>query len=188
MQIGHEIKNTRTRIMSGERFYHWSKAPVTLVPVCYLQRADYKPRGFWFDVDGDWKEWCERSEWNVDGLEVCHEVHLLNASRVLRMRRSEELVGFTREFSAELYPGQKRGLAWIQNCGIDWPRVAKQYDGIVIAPYVWSCRLSLMWYYGFDCASGCVWNTEILRLVVQPESATVSGNEAPAGRQKKKTP
>jgi hypothetical protein len=41
---------------------------------------------------------------------------------------------------------------------IDWPRVAERFDGVIIAPYQWKHRLELMWYYGWDCASGCIWN------------------------------
>jgi len=38
--------------------------------------------------------------------------------------------------------------------------VSKEYDGIEIAPYQWDARLSLIWYYGWDVASGCIWNLD----------------------------
>jgi len=43
---------------------------------------------------------------------------------------------------------------------IAWSLVADEYQGIVIAPYVWSRRLcyGANWYYSWDCASGCVWD------------------------------
>lgn len=43
--------------------------------------------------------------------------------------------------------------------GIDWKAVAKEYDGIEIDPYQYERRFSegFLWYYGWDCASGCVW-------------------------------
>jgi hypothetical protein len=33
---------------------------------------------------------------------------------------------------------------------------------------VWECRLdpAAAWYYGWDCASGCVWNLEVIADVV----------------------
>jgi hypothetical protein len=48
---------------------------------------------------------------------------------------------------------------------IDWPRLAKTHDGIEISPYQWSLRLNLLWYYGWDVASGCIWNTEKLQII-----------------------
>ena len=62
---------------------------------------------------------------------------------------------------------------------IDWPKVAERYDGIIIAPYQWSRRLDgPMWYYGWDCASGCVWRARAVlelksmeELCQQPLSA-----------------
>lgn len=42
--------------------------------------------------------------------------------------------------------------------------VAKDYDGIEIAPYQESLRYDLEWYYGWDVASGCIWNFEGIRL------------------------
>ena len=44
---------------------------------------------------------------------------------------------------------------------LDFLKVMDEYDGIIIAPYQYSCRLmnsSTAWYYGWDCASGCIWN------------------------------
>ena len=29
---------------------------------------------------------------------------------------------------------------------IDWAQVAQAFAGIIIAPYVWSARLSMLWY------------------------------------------
>jgi len=52
---------------------------------------------------------------------------------------------------------------------INWPAVAEKYDGIIIAPYIWQRRLSdnpdHFWYYGWDCASGCIWNTEVIEEI-----------------------
>lgn len=45
---------------------------------------------------------------------------------------------------------------------IDWLRVKTQYGGIEIAPYQWKRRLSSFWYYGWDCASGAIWDRDVL--------------------------
>ena len=35
----------------------------------------------------------------------------------------------------------------------------------VVSPYQWNCRLSLetCWYYGLDCASGCIWYLDCIK-------------------------
>lgn len=50
---------------------------------------------------------------------------------------------------------------------LDWAAIGKLYDGIIIAPYLWERRLNggAMWYYGWDCASGCIWNPRAISEV-----------------------
>lgn len=45
----------------------------------------------------------------------------------------------------------------------DWENIAKEYDGIIIAPYQQSWRLIFSWYHGLDCASGCIWNLDSIK-------------------------
>lgn len=46
---------------------------------------------------------------------------------------------------------------------IDYPKVAEKYGGIEITPLLHRKRLSAAWYYGWDCASGCVWSRKAIR-------------------------
>ncbi|RYE19920.1 MAG: hypothetical protein EOP45_11870 [Sphingobacteriaceae bacterium] len=41
---------------------------------------------------------------------------------------------------------------------IDWTSLATDYDGILISPYQYCMRLRYLWFGGWDCASGCIWN------------------------------
>lgn len=65
---------------------------------------------------------------------------------LLRIRTAQELDDFTRRYAIGYH-------------GIDWTVIAEEYDGIEIAPYQWSRRSDThtSWYYGWDCASGCLW-------------------------------
>jgi hypothetical protein len=47
---------------------------------------------------------------------------------------------------------------------INWVKVAKSFSGIVISPYILGRRFNLFWYYNWDCASGCVWNLNVIKL------------------------
>ena len=41
----------------------------------------------------------------------------------------------------------------------------RRVDGIIIAPYQWYCRMTVDWYYTWDCASGCIWNLDAIESV-----------------------
>jgi hypothetical protein len=79
------------------------------------------------------------------------------AAKVLHLKTPVEILEFQETYCVA-HP-------IMRSPGIDWGRVAEQYHGIVIAPYQWSLRLDLMWYYGWDCASGCIWDTWIVERV-----------------------
>jgi hypothetical protein len=36
----------------------------------------------------------------------------------------------------------------------DWPQFYRQYGSLIILDYHWKYRLSIGWYYGFDCTTG----------------------------------
>jgi len=116
-----------------------------------------KPRGFWLSVDGpsDWKEWCESNEWRTEALAFRMPFVVSPDANVLMITNSDELVAFDAEYGTVDH-------GFIHN--IDWPKVAERYDGIVIAPYIWPYRLApdFLWYYSWDCASGCFWNLQMI--------------------------
>ena len=45
---------------------------------------------------------------------------------------------------------------------INWHKVSKNYGGIEICPYFISKRTT-RWYYPWDVASGCIWNSSIIK-------------------------
>lgn len=107
-----------------------------------------KPVGLWISVKGenDWLQWCTDELFRLDHLAVEHHVTL--GGDILILDKSDDLLDFQSTYGIR----DRRGYA------IDWPRVTQDYDGVIIAPYHWQHRLSLSWYYTWDCASGCIWN------------------------------
>jgi hypothetical protein len=143
---------------------HFSDKPLSRASLVALEpdSTHWKPRGFWVSVDGpdDWEEWCASEGFRLERLAIRHRVTLTGAANILRLSFGMELDDFTRRYSGEWcgFRGNK----------IDWPKVAADYDGIIIAPYVSSCRLdgpSSDWYYSWDCASGCIWNLDVITSV-----------------------
>ncbi len=117
-----------------------------------------KPKGFWFEVNADWRRWCrdEMPHW-VAGRHL-HRV-TIGDERMLRITSVAEMDDFNAEYLVhEWRPGYSERYGPM-DMGIAWGRVADHYDGIEITPYIWYRRFDgPTWYYGWDCASGVVWN------------------------------
>lgn len=88
--------------MNGEVFVHWAKEPFTFDPEHKYQWPDrepaMKPKGFWFDVEGDWKRWCEAEGFRLEYLGTPHEV-IVDEGRCLRLCTAGELDRFTKEYT-----------------------------------------------------------------------------------------
>ena len=156
------------------RLLHYSNAPVRKVARTKQGCDDdhsmgyfAKPRGLWLSVEGDmdWHEWCVSEHFRDIEKQVCHEVVLKPKANILTLKSAEDLRVFT-HFFAEIFSwGPGLATRWVE-FKIRWDIVAKHYDGIIIAPYIWSERLGdLSWYYPWDCASGCIWNPRAIKEI-----------------------
>jgi hypothetical protein len=116
-----------------------------------------KPRGLWLSVDGDddWAAWCRENSYGCGCRRFT--IELTPAARVLTLVGDREVRAFDRHYGVNLYDTMR---------AIDWVRVATDVQGLIIAPYVWTARLDLLWYYGWDCASGVVWDAGAIAQVV----------------------
>ena len=122
----------------------------------YKQAIETKPVGLWYSFGDEWKKWCESNmpHWiKPVWLRV-----ILNEANVLRIATESEFLAFSKEYKKPM-PGME---SLVIMRGIDWPRVAAEYDRIEFPVYFYKFRHSFesFWYYGFDVASGCVWNLE----------------------------
>ena len=129
----------------------------------YRQEISSKPRGVWYEVNNDWKDWCvhEMPRWIRERFN--HEHHLeIDMTNVLVLRSKEDMYKFTKRFM-----GPRPYDVWRESNYIDWEPVAEYYDGIEIPEYLMECRMdeNTNWYYSWDVASGCIWNTEIIKVV-----------------------
>lgn len=116
-----------------------------------------KPNGLWYDVDGDWKRWCLQT----DNLQwICRYNYAIDVSKanILKLSSTKEMLDFTEE-----YADKAKYMIFV-----DWARVAKNYEGIEISPFNWDLHLEpkTFWYYGWDCASGCLWNLKNIKLTL----------------------
>lgn len=152
--------------------YHYRSEPITLDRERRYEQTNgngelwtyEKPVGLWVSVygDDDWPAWC-RGDVRIDTLAVEHHVTLANTANVLTLASPADLDEFTAEYAAPDRRGGPKYVGGSLYWGIDWARVASLYDGIIIAPYQWSRRYTLSWYYGWDCADELAWANDLFR-------------------------
>lgn len=156
-------------------------------------RLPYKPNGFWISVDGDddWLHWAKDNNFNIHNLAHRHVVTLKPDAKVRLITTDAELCAFIKEYGEVMpYPYTRRGVtlegeiakmdAWLaadcpwDACRVDlnpdWNRVMKDYDAMIIAPYLYRSRWPFIWYYTWDCASGCIWNTSIIESITHDDA------------------
>ncbi len=143
-----------------------------------------KPNGLWFDVNGSWKRWCEAVQLQPEALHYRHSVNILDTSRILFLKDVKNIDAFTQRFGHDFsdnikplqsheeldqFTGQygkdlfKEIMGQFTNY-IMWEEVAKEYSGIIITPYSRARSQTYLWYYGWNCAGECIWDTEIVEL------------------------
>lgn len=170
MDIGKELEElsnseleelgTRLKIAPDMRI-HLSKGHIhKLEKRHYTQRPDDKPDGFWYGFGDEWIDWTETAGPERKGKYV-YEIEI-NGSNILQIKDYSEIAEFTKEYESgkQIIPGKI--------FSIDWSRVELKYDGIEINPYVDQARIDdkFLWYYGWDVASGCIWNLEKVNIML----------------------
>lgn len=121
-----------------------------------------KPRGLWVSVDGedDWPAWCKAEQFRDTDKQNHYRVNLAETHGCLVLTTADEVFDFGVKYGKPTSEPYARGY-------IDWARVAREYNGLIIAPYQWPARLDerSFWYYGWDCASGCIWGAAAVQSI-----------------------
>jgi hypothetical protein len=165
-------------------YFHWALDPVKLRRMGYPQSGHPKPNGLWFDVDESWKRWCNSTQFRPENLRYRHTVTILDTSRILFLRRAKDIDAFTRKYGHNLsghillQQSTEANAAFTNQYGRDlfgeiqkqfsnyimWEEVAEKHSGIIIDPYSRARSQTYLWYFGWNCAGGCIWDTRTIRL------------------------
>lgn len=158
---------------------HFSNDPhISLRSIDQEDAPTMKPAGLWVSVDGeyDWPTWNDDAQFLDTSQQYRFRVTLDPTARILHLNGYTDLVHFTRQYGMSLSDipdvSSLRTLATF----IDWKIVADQHDGIIISPYIWPARTELIWYYGWDCASGCIWNAHAITSITPTPTTTPARN------------
>lgn len=148
---------------------HFSDACV-IVPYSenQIDEPDMKPAGLWVSVDGpdDWPTFCNETDGAVRLGAIAHEITLCEKGNVLTLKSVADIFAFTVCFGSAPVWSESRNM-------IRWDKVAQNFQGIIITPYQWDCRLDprTWWYYTWDCASGCIWDHTAIQSVTRRTEA-----------------
>lgn len=153
------------------RLRHFSNKPLTLAQLrstpADKQANAAKPMGIWLSDESDygWKKWCKGEDFFLENLVCEHIVKLKRGANILHLDSTEKILRFTQKHKHLFEHQFANDRGYVHE--IVWEEVAKKYDGIIITPYDWSLRLAphTMWYYGWDCASGCIWNADAIKSI-----------------------
>ncbi|MCK9994615.1 MAG: hypothetical protein Dbin4_03135 [Alphaproteobacteria bacterium] len=152
------------------KLIHYSDKP--LGKILSVQQHDlpgFKPKGLWVSIDDNgegWRDWCVGESFNLDRLTYATQIILSETAKILHLSKAEEIDDLTIRY------GQRS--KW-RSTYIKWQELAVNCDGIIIAPYCWERRLCdhASWYYGWDCASGCIWNAAAIKEALRQEEGTI---------------
>jgi hypothetical protein len=127
-----------------------------------------KPNGLWLSVEGsdDWKQWCKSEEFRLDRLRFSYEVVLIEEANILYLNTPEEIFEFSKKYPYRSRARKSGEFYCTEDTHeLNWFEIKQKYQGIVVSPYQWECRLELgsSWYYPWDCSSGCIWDLNCVK-------------------------
>jgi len=139
------------------KLLHFSPKPIERVRAAeQTNNFPPKPDGFWYSCGDDWENWAKAEGYKIPKKYI-YQIEV-DYSKILTIRSEKELKDFVRNFG--MNSGSKIPKYALTP---DWKKVASQYSGIEICPYIHSMRLEMSWYYPWDVASGCIWDPSAIK-------------------------
>jgi hypothetical protein len=132
------------------------------------QKIGFKPKGLWYGIGDSWISWVksEMPDWERDNVFTIE----IKENYILRITNYDELIEFENKYLTDDFDKNDRKSIIISRMGdkqINWTKVAEDFLGIEIAPYIYKARDSHRWYYGWDVASGCIWGDGVITKVTK---------------------
>jgi len=151
------IKKLERRAYFKNRIYH---SPQYLIGI--------KPPGLWFTADDEhnWRDWCIEQQYNLQGLRYKYEITFFDEANILHIQTQQELIDFSIKYNDKKNVNLFMPLFFKRELEtkIHWKRVARHYQGIIIAPFLGiEPSTTPLWYYGWDCSCGCVWAKKAIK-------------------------
>jgi hypothetical protein len=131
------------------------------------QKLDKKPKGIWYACGPEWLQWMT-GEGSSSMIDVYNYIYTISVGgrNVLNINGLDELKAFYDRYGQDVDIMdllRTRSIEDLRNDPpelgpiIDWTKVARDYDGIEICPYIPRSNDRPYFYDGWDIASGCIW-------------------------------
>lgn len=122
---------------------------------------DMKPTGLWYAIGSSWIDWCIGEEFGGIGTYI-YEIELNPNSNILFLDNKEDVFAISKKYKRKDEYFKHSCLEYV-----NWAEIMNDYDGIEINPYLNELRLAfdLIWYYGWDVASGCIWKANAKKKI-----------------------
>ena len=151
----YDIQPDQKVIISSER---WDPERVWETKQTKPSHPLEKPKGLWYGCGGVWIEWLRKNPEMANMLKRANYLYEIKlGEEVIQISNDDEFGDFQsyHAFSLEWAPD-------IIETAVDWKGLQEEeYNGIEICPYNPGRRshYDSRWYYGWDVASGCIWNS-----------------------------
>jgi hypothetical protein len=122
----------------------------------------YKPKGLWYSVGNSWAEWCHGNDWHLG--QIVYKI-FVDYDKIIHLSSHEQLKDFSEKYNKKAIVGITSLDLGSRYDNIDWEKVYEKFNGIEISPYLYDYEKTPFWYYGWDCASGCIWNKNAIKKV-----------------------
>ena len=144
---------------------HASRKPVTALRDldCRQQGPGFKPDGFWLGAGAAWVQWMrtEMPEWLKEN-KYTYKCFLKRDINVFRI----DTFGALKRFSTK-YSGKEGSITYI-----DWSRVCRDYDGIIVVNYKaiatrTADMMDYLWFRTYDIDCACIWKPSTVISSIQ---------------------
>lgn len=154
----------------SKRKFHITNKKIESFEKVTQRENSVKPVGIWYGINDAWMEWCagEQQNW------FCPYIYEIKTkkSKILTIENVAQFERFEDKYTMSCLSGIQ-GFPAIRNPTnlrlfdgqIDWIKLSSEFSGLEIPNYLWEKRLNSMWYYGWDCASGCVWDEDGIKEI-----------------------
>lgn len=145
--------------------YHYRKSPDPFDLYHCLQRDgdfSFKPHGLWVtpEDEDNWEWWSRAEQFNIENLDNRFVLQLHQSAEILWIKDANQLDKFAKDYS------KTPGIPGFRDLyAIDWHKLAAEYQGVLIIPYIWQRRMDNLWYYSWDCSSGCIWDPTAIESI-----------------------
>jgi len=129
-------------------------------------RLRLKPKGLYYSLGDHWANFVENEFTTIANKYNFAYTIKVNKEKLVTLSNPKEIYSFHKKYAQagvlakEISSGDRKTDFW----DINWNKVAKDFSGIELQPYLNQCR-HLLWYSTWDVPSGCLWNSKALKEI-----------------------